>query len=309
MPTLTLQFKNKSLGEYELQKGVSLSIGRRDTNDVVIEDPSVSGHHAKVDSLGDRFVLIDLQSKNGSFVNEQLINSHWLQDEDVISIGGHTLVFQHRDEVQALAGDSNNFDETQALNTTQRRRMMAQSNPTKSINVTRYWDKGQKRGKLRDIEPEDSEYRTEDEKKEPAGFLSYLAGGKGRIDGLHEITVDEYVSGKRFEDAVCNSFYPIDLHDKAGVRPKQMKTEVVPSIPLRALIPKESRNFLVAGRCASSDQLANSALRVQASCMAMGQAAGAAAALASLGNTTPLHVPLEGIRKVLREHGAIIPGV
>jgi len=188
MPTLTLQLKNKSLGEYELQKGVSLSIGRRDTNDVVIEDPSVSGHHAKIDSLEDRFVLIDLQSKNGSFVNEQLIHSHWLQDEDVISIGGHTLVFQYQDEVQALPGGSDKFDETQALNTTQRRRMMAQSNPTKSINVTRYWDKGQKRGKLRDLEPRETEYRTEDKKKEPAGFLSYLAGGKGRIELTQKIT-------------------------------------------------------------------------------------------------------------------------
>ena len=188
MPTLTLQLKNKSLAEFELKKGVSLSIGRRDTNDLVIEDPSVSGNHAKIDSMGDRFVLIDLQSKNGSFVNEQLINSHWLQDEDIISIGGHTLVFHHPDEDQALPADSDDFDETQALNTTQRRRMMAQSNPTKSINVTRYWDKGQKRGKLRDIEPEDSEYRTEDEKKEPAGFLSYLAGGKGQIELTKKIT-------------------------------------------------------------------------------------------------------------------------
>jgi pSer/pThr/pTyr-binding forkhead associated (FHA) protein len=63
MPILTLKLKNKSLGEYQLQKGVSLPIGRRETNDVVIEDPAVSGHHAKIDALGDRFVLIDLQSK------------------------------------------------------------------------------------------------------------------------------------------------------------------------------------------------------------------------------------------------------
>ena len=188
MPILTLKLKNKSLGEYQLQKGVSLTIGRRDTNDVIIEDPSVSGHHAKIDSMGDRFVLIDLQSKNGSFVNEQLINSHWLQDEDVISIGGHTLVFQYQDEVQPLPGDPDNFDETQDLNTTQRRRMMAQSNPTKSINVTRYWDKHQKRGKLRDIEPEDGEHGTEDKEKEPAGFLSYLAGGKGQIELAKKIT-------------------------------------------------------------------------------------------------------------------------
>ena len=83
-----------------------------------------------------------------------------------------------------------------------------------------------------------------------------------RIDGMHEVTANEYVSGKRYEDAVCNSFYPIDLHNKAGVRPKHLKRDIVPAIPLRALIPKKSKNFLVAGRCASSDQLANSALRV-----------------------------------------------
>ena len=42
------------------------------------------------------------------------------------------------------------------------------------------------------------------------------------------LRLDEYVSGKRYEDAVCNSFYPIDLHDKAGVRPKQLGKESSP---------------------------------------------------------------------------------
>ena len=113
MPTLTLKLKNKFLGEYQLQMGASLTIGRRKTNDVVIEDPAVSGHHAKIDSLGDRFVLIDLQSKNGSFVNEQLINSHWLKHDDIITFGGYALVFHYDDEVQELPGDSDTFDETQ----------------------------------------------------------------------------------------------------------------------------------------------------------------------------------------------------
>ena len=90
MPTITLKFQNQSLAEYALQKGASLTIGRRQANDIVIEDRSVSGHHAKIDSLEDRFVLIDLQSKNGTFVNGQLISSHWLQHEDVITIGGHS---------------------------------------------------------------------------------------------------------------------------------------------------------------------------------------------------------------------------
>jgi len=77
---------------------------------------------------------------------------------------------------------------------------------------------------------------------------------------------------------------------------------------LSALVPKGSRNIIVAGRCVSSDRLANSGLRVQASCMAMGQAAGAAAALAAQANKTPLDVPLENVRELLRKQGAIIPG-
>ena len=64
---------------------------------------------------------------------------------------------------------------------------------------------------------------------------------------------------------------------------------------------------MVAGRCVSSDRLANSGLRVQASCMAMGQAAGVAAALAVEKKTTPRKVPLKDIRQQLKQHGAIVP--
>ena len=59
---------------------------------------AVSGHHAKIDSVGDGFVFIDLQSKNGSFVNEQFTNSHWLVDGDIINIGEHSLVFDYANE-------------------------------------------------------------------------------------------------------------------------------------------------------------------------------------------------------------------
>ena len=129
-----------------------------------------------------------------------------------------------------------------------------------------------------------------------------------RIVGETMITVNDYTSGRVFEDAISHAFYPVDLHTKSGVKPKQLKPGTVPTIPLRALIPKGSRNLIVAGRCVSSDRLANSGLRVQASCMGMGQAAGAAAALAAGQGTTPLEVPLAEIHQVLREHGAIIPG-
>ena len=130
-----------------------------------------------------------------------------------------------------------------------------------------------------------------------------------RIQGETVITVDDYTSGRVFEDALCYAFYPVDLHTRSGVKPKPLVKGTVPTIPLTALVPKGSRNIIVAGRCVSSDRLANSGLRVQASCMAMGQAAGATAALAVRENTTPLDVPLENIREMLRKHGAIIPTV
>ena len=129
-----------------------------------------------------------------------------------------------------------------------------------------------------------------------------------RILGETVITREDYASGRRYEDAVCNAFYPIDLHTRHGVRPKPLAHGVVPTVPLRALVPKGSRNLLVAGRSVSSDRLANSGLRVQASCMAMGQAAGVTATLAAQRRTTPLEVPFGEIRRVLCDHGAIVPG-
>ncbi len=129
-----------------------------------------------------------------------------------------------------------------------------------------------------------------------------------RIVGETMITCDDYTSGRVFDDAVSYSFYPIDLHDRHGVVPKPLARGTVPTVPLGALRPKGSRNLLVAGRSVSSDRLANSALRVQASCMAMGQAAGAAAALAARSGTTPGSVPLGEIRSLLAEHAAIVPG-
>jgi len=128
-----------------------------------------------------------------------------------------------------------------------------------------------------------------------------------RIRGETVITHDDYVSGRKFDDAVCYAFYPVDLHTRSGVKPKPLADGVVPTVPLRALVPKGSRNILAAGRCVSSDRLANSGLRVQASCMAMGQAAGAAAALAAKRKTTPLDVPFDDLTRLLRDHDAIVP--
>lgn len=131
-----------------------------------------------------------------------------------------------------------------------------------------------------------------------------------RILGETVVTEADYASGRVFEDAVAYAFYPVDLHKGTGFElVYHLKPGVIPTIPLGALIPKNSRNVMVAGRCISSDRPANGGLRVQASCMAMGQAAGVTAALAVAEDTTPLKVPLKDIREMLGQHGAIVPTV
>ena len=131
-----------------------------------------------------------------------------------------------------------------------------------------------------------------------------------RIRGEYEVTQADYVSGRVFPDSLCYAFYPVDLHDKEkGVAPAHLAEGVVATVPLRALAPKGSRNLLAAGRCVSSDRGANSGLRVEAACMAMGQAAGAAAAVAARRGCSPLEAPLSEVKAALRAHGAIVPAV
>ena len=129
-----------------------------------------------------------------------------------------------------------------------------------------------------------------------------------RIDGLYKITKEDYVSGLLYEDSLSYSFYPIDLHrDGKSIYQEFLKPNIVAAIPMRALIPKNSENFLVAGRCLSSDRLANSALRVQASCMGMGQAAAVTASLSIQEGVTPAKITPDLVKKRLKQYGAIVP--
>ncbi len=128
------------------------------------------------------------------------------------------------------------------------------------------------------------------------------------IRGRQTVTASDYESGRCFEDAVCYAHYPIDIHRFDYVETRALARGVRPTVPLGALLPEGSRFLLAAGRCVSSDQAANSALRVKAPCMAMGQAAGAAAALSARAALDPADLPLDRLRALLRAHGAIVPG-
>lgn len=128
-----------------------------------------------------------------------------------------------------------------------------------------------------------------------------------RIEGWYQISYEDYISGRVFDDSVAYSYYPIDLHKEHGVAPEHLQEGKVATIPLRALIPKNSTDLLVAGRCVSSDRLANSALRVQASCMAMGQAAACAAVLSCRENVPLMSLQMDKLKDFIRMYQGIVP--
>src|SRR5687768_4275971 len=91
MASLVLQFEDRVLKEYSA--GAMVTIGRLPDNTVVIDHSAVSGHHACIFRDGEHFVVEDLQSTNGTFVNEQRVTRHTLQQGDVVVVGRHRLLF------------------------------------------------------------------------------------------------------------------------------------------------------------------------------------------------------------------------
>ena len=128
-----------------------------------------------------------------------------------------------------------------------------------------------------------------------------------RIVGEETVLAEDYITGKAYPDAVCYAFYPIDLHVMDGIRQKFFDENIVGQIPYGALIPKNARHLLVAGRCIASDTDANSAIRVQAPCMATGQAAGCAAAVCARESLPVKDLPFSLLREKLEAIGAIVP--
>ena len=100
MPTIEMLFKEKPIGNYSIGAGDTLLIGRNAVNDIVIDNLAVSAQHAKIESIGSEFLFVDLQSENGSFVNDQHIKSHWLDHGDTITVGKHTLIFSNPGDVE-----------------------------------------------------------------------------------------------------------------------------------------------------------------------------------------------------------------
>lgn len=152
MPVLTLKFKNQNISMFRFRKGTSVTIGRSKDNYVTIDNLAVSNHHAKIDFVSDGYLLTDLKSRNGTFVNEKPVSSHWLQSGDIINIAKHSLVFSFSEDEVLPAIDSDR-GRTMFMDTEKYQHMMAEN---RTIG--------------------------EAVKKEPVGALAYLTGGDGEIE-------------------------------------------------------------------------------------------------------------------------------
>lgn len=133
MAKLILKFEANVLKEIPLRK-TSLSIGRSPGNDVVIDNLAVSGHHARLSIDQDHYVIEDMNSLNGTFLNNQRIRRSTLKDGDEIVIGKHSLVY--REEGGVMSGDmveatqpaqQRSMDSTMVLDTKQRREFLAKA--------------------------------------------------------------------------------------------------------------------------------------------------------------------------------------
>jgi len=87
---LVFSFNSQKLSEFILDKEV-MTIGRKEDNDIRIENLAVSGHHAKLLTIFDDSFLEDLNSTNGTYVNGKNISKQPLKHGDVITIGKHEL--------------------------------------------------------------------------------------------------------------------------------------------------------------------------------------------------------------------------
>jgi pSer/pThr/pTyr-binding forkhead associated (FHA) protein len=106
MAKLTIATKEKVLKEVDINKTIIVG---REKGDIILKNPAISAKHLKIEKLGNRYIAHDLDSTNGTFINEEQITTQELRSGDVIRIGRFTFTFDNPEE--AISG----FDEEEDM--------------------------------------------------------------------------------------------------------------------------------------------------------------------------------------------------
>ena len=128
------------------------------------------------------------------------------------------------------------------------------------------------------------------------------------IVGDYMLSVADVMTGRDFPDSIACGGHPLDI----GPLPPELHPEKFNfnhwrfHIPYRIMLPKDVENLMVTGRCVSASRGASGAIRPTAQCMAMGEAAGVAAAMSVIKNITPKTVDVTELREMLKKNGCIL---
>jgi len=138
---------------------------------------------------------------------------------------------------------------------------------------------------------------------------SYIGIRESRhIKGEYRLTAEDLLSAKVPEDSILIAANSVDVHGRFGPKSNEY-TPINGSyygVPYRSLIPLGIDGLLLAGRCISADSTAAGAIRVMPPCMAMGQAAGTAAAMAAKQNIPVRDVEISLLQEQLKNNGVCL---
>ncbi|MEI6519492.1 MAG: FAD-dependent oxidoreductase [bacterium] len=142
-----------------------------------------------------------------------------------------------------------------------------------------------------------------------------------RIKGDYILTIDDWVARQSFPDEICRNSYFIDIHTAKNEVGESLLNKKDPTmtramhygkgdshgIPYRCLTPLKLRNVLVAGRSISTDRTVQGSTRVMPVCLAMGEAAGVAAAMAVKVGNDVREIDVNDLRAKLQQNGCYLP--
>ncbi|HID36560.1 MAG TPA: FHA domain-containing protein [Ghiorsea sp.] len=123
---LVLKFKDTVISEYDLNQEET-TIGRKEENEIHVDNLAVSSRHARILKIGNKVILEDLGSTNGTQVNDRDVTKHVLNHGDIITVGKHTLTFICANAPAAQQSEESDMDKTMIISSADREEMMGKA--------------------------------------------------------------------------------------------------------------------------------------------------------------------------------------